>query len=503
MAYRLVIIDDNPITVQSLSQCFDWEKLGVEIAGTALDGIQGKELILRTHPDIVITDINMPDIDGLSMIEQVYDELTSSKIIVITGYDEFQYASRAIKLSVFDFILKPIDDAELQTSLIRAIKALEEEESASVRVEQMREYVRRAQLLSLLTASDAHDTSVKALVQKYGIEFASYFMIAAQSKIGISQPLLRRIDTESSLEGMKVITLIIDDAVVVFCMCENDDQNWKKSAERMAARLLYLEPEFTVAVSNLHHSYHHIRAAYQEAKWMLVESKLLDAYGYIRFFTEKGDTKSTRISELERKCDDLVHNINQAETLYQEVYRKMAEMAKGDTGSLRLMLLHYCTLTVHECLQKDKWAEMMDRVVYDVVNINTGDEACAFLERFFVELDKAGTDSSSVSALVRKVIYFIKMNAIEGLRLEEVAEKFFVSPNYLSSMIKKETGTTYQQHVLFAKINVAKQMLDDTRMRIEEIAHAVGYENYVSFYNMFKRIEGKTPTEYRLRSSLR
>ena len=82
MAYRLVIIDDNPIAVQSLSQCFDWEQLGIEIAGTALDGIQGKELILRTHPDIVITDINMPDIDGLSMIEQVYEHLTTSKIIV-------------------------------------------------------------------------------------------------------------------------------------------------------------------------------------------------------------------------------------------------------------------------------------------------------------------------------------------------------------------------------------------------------------------------------------
>jgi AraC-like DNA-binding protein len=69
-------------------------------------------------------------------------------------------------------------------------------------------------------------------------------------------------------------------------------------------------------------------------------------------------------------------------------------------------------------------------------------------------------------------------------------------------MIKKETGITYQQHVLIAKMGIAKRMLDDTRMRIEEIAHAVGYENYVSFYAAFKRSEGKTPTEYRLRSSI-
>jgi YesN/AraC family two-component response regulator len=94
------------------------------------------------------------------------------------------------------------------------------------------------------------------------------------------------------------------------------------------------------------------------------------------------------------------------------------------------------------------------------------------------------------------------MHAIEGLRLEDLAKKLYVSPNYLSATIKKETGVKYQQHILNAKIKVAKQMLDDTRMRIEEIAHAVGYENYVSFYNTFKRMEGKTPTEYRLRRTV-
>lgn len=500
MAYRLVIIDDNPIAVQSLSQCFDWEQLGIEIAGTALDGIQGKELILRTHPDIVITDINMPDIDGLSMIEQVYEHLTTSKIIVITGYDEFQYASRAIKLSVFDFILKPIDDAELQNSLKRVIKILDEEKIVNIQVKQMRENVRRAQLLSLLTASDAHDTSVKELVQKYGIEFASYFIIVAQSKNGISQPLLRRIDHESNLEGLKIITLIMNDTVVVFCMCDCDDQAWRKSAERMAARLLYLEPEFAIAVSSLQHHYHHIRAAYQEARWLLTESKLLDAYGYIRFYNDSEDIRSSKSTELKKKCQDLAHNINQSEALYQRVYKRLAEAANGDIEALRLMLLHYSTLKVHECLNEEKWAELIDNVVFSVVNVTTAAEACAFLERFYSAISSARSEASSVSSLVQRVLYYIKMNAVEGLRLEEVAEKFFVSPNYLSSMIKKETGTNYQQHVLAAKMNVARQMLDDTRMRIEEIAHAVGYENYVSFYNMFKRFEGKTPTEYRLRS---
>ena len=81
--------------------------------------------------------------------------------------------------------------------------------------------------------------------------------------------------------------------------------------------------------------------------------------------------------------------------------------------------------------------------------------------------------------------------------LEEVAKKFYVSPNYLSCIIHKETGKTYRQHVIEAKMTVAKQMLNDTRMRVEDVAYAVGYENYISFYNVFKRIEHMSPSEYR------
>ena len=84
--------------------------------------------------------------------------------------------------------------------------------------------------------------------------------------------------------------------------------------------------------------------------------------------------------------------------------------------------------------------------------------------------------------------------------MENIAAQFHVSASYLSARIRKETGKTYQQHVLAAKIAAAKQLLDDTRMRIEDIAYSIGYENYISFYNIFKRLEGMTPSEYRFRN---
>ena len=128
MAYKAVLIDDNKNTVLSLEYSLEWENLGIELAGTAYDGRSGKELIEKTDPDIIISDINMPYLDGFTMVEES-GKAEDRIIIVITGYDKFQYASRAIKLAVFDYILKPIDDEELNDSLKRAVRKLDKKHS--------------------------------------------------------------------------------------------------------------------------------------------------------------------------------------------------------------------------------------------------------------------------------------------------------------------------------------------------------------------------------------
>lgn len=123
MLLKVVIIEDNPITVRSLVETIKWETLGCEVAGTALDGEAGCQLILSTRPDIILTDIRMPKCDGLEMIETVRQSVPDCKVIIITGYDQFQYASRAIKLAIFDYLLKPIDSEELINCVRRAVDA--------------------------------------------------------------------------------------------------------------------------------------------------------------------------------------------------------------------------------------------------------------------------------------------------------------------------------------------------------------------------------------------
>ena len=103
----------------------------------------------------------------------------------------------------------------------------------------------------------------------------------------------------------------------------------------------------------------------------------------------------------------------------------------------------------------------------------------------------------SGSLMTRSVLEYIRLHAAEPLRLGDVAELFHINTNYLSLLIKRETGITFHEHVLRAKMDIAHTLLADPRIRVAEVATAVGYSNYISFYNTFKRLEHMTPTEYR------
>lgn len=106
-------------------------------------------------------------------------------------------------------------------------------------------------------------------------------------------------------------------------------------------------------------------------------------------------------------------------------------------------------------------------------------------------------EESKQSLLTSNVLEYIRLHGADKLGLNEVANKFYVSTTYLSALIRKETGVTFHEHVLKAKMEIARGMLSDPRILVDEVASAIGYSNYVSFYNTFKRMEHMTPTEYR------
>jgi len=135
--HSVVIIDDNSIAVRAIVKSTPWEQLGCIVVGTAFDGVEGLDLLLEKKPEIVITDIKMPGYDGLQMIAQMQNTGVMSKYIIISGYNEFEYARSAIRLGVSDFLLKPIRTKDLVDTLRMIVDSLDDMPTSSLEMDEM------------------------------------------------------------------------------------------------------------------------------------------------------------------------------------------------------------------------------------------------------------------------------------------------------------------------------------------------------------------------------
>ena len=503
MSLKVVIVEDNPTTVLSLVKTIDWDVMKCEVAGTAGDGESGGMMIRQLKPDIVLTDIRMPVKSGLDMIADVREDVPDCRFVIITGYDEFQYASQAIKLGVFDYLLKPIDNEEVMRTVRRAAAVTRRQMENDVALEQAENLKMRAQLLTLLTNDSQRGQGVHELLAGAGLQFHTYYIMALQQteERYFSQAVLNRVEAVLARRRMRTVTLLLYDLAVIFVPRGDDGKGWHEEATELACDLFdELVNPVRIGVSGLGQSSHAIRQAYLQARRALWEAALRKGNRACVFYEDQGDgpVGQEHIADTQRQIDELIARAELTDGFAAEAARALAEQSGRQYSNLRAMMFLYTTgLRRRFGLSAD---EELDAVMSGIWFVSTEEDVRLCLK----ELNEAflrRMDMPKQSLLTRNALQYINLHAIEGIQLNDVADKLCVSANYLSALIRKETGVTFHEHMLEARMNVARSMLADPRILVEEVARAVGYGNYISFYNAFKRIEHMTPTEYRNRKA--
>lgn len=503
MSLKVVIVEDNPTTVLSLVKTIDWDVMKCEVAGTAGDGESGGVMIRQLKPDIVLTDIRMPVKSGLDMIADVREDVPDCRFVIITGYDEFQYASQAIKLGVFDYLLKPIDNEEVMRTVRRATAVTRRQMENDVALEQAENLKMRAQLLTLLTNDSQRGQGVHELLAGAGLQFHTYYIMALQQteERYFSQAVLNRVEAVLARRRMRTVTLLLYDLAVIFVPRGDDGKGWHEEATELAYDLFdELVNPVRIGVSGLGQSSHAIRQAYLQARRALWEAALRKGNRACVFYEDQGDgpVGQEHIADTQRQIDELIARAELTDGFAAEAARALAEQSGRQYSNLRAMMFLYTTgLRRRFGLSAD---EELDAVMSGIWFVSTEEDVRLCLK----ELNEAflrRMDMPKQSLLTRNALQYINLHAIEGIQLNDVADKLCVSANYLSALIRKETGVTFHEHMLEARMNVARSMLADPRILVEEVARAVGYGNYISFYNAFKRIEHMTPTEYRNRKA--
>lgn len=522
--YRVLLADDEEDIRVGISQKMQWESLGFTLVGEAANGRDALELAEALKPDVVLTDIRMPFMDGLTLCRLLSDILPASKFVVFSGYDDFEYAKQAVSLNVSEYILKPINASELADILQRLKTQLDSERTQRLNEETLRQqYEENLPLLRELYYTHLMEGRIQPgqemeRAEKLGIGLfgdawvaALAYMSSATKKRELAAISLRELAEENlNIPGLCAKVFLYNDNVAILAGIHDGFSVYDLTAVLDKACALaenYLGLTVTVGVgapvsslSDLHLSADGARTA-------------LDYRGVV------GTRRAIYIGDVEPDAAaEVTFEENDERTLVSAVKLGNEEDVRAAVGALMEKLtssglaLSQCNLFLLEfvtCLLRiARGAGLRTEDVFGsgftgAVQVTDYPDFAALgqwcLEcclRLHGRIRRRRTDSAGHT--VEKAKEFIAAHFGESdLSVEMLCEHLHLSPAYFSTLFKRETGMGFSGYVTEVRMAAAAEALRTTQEKTYLIAHACGYDDPNYFSYVFKRHFGVTPTKYR------
>lgn len=493
-----------------------WGELGASVIGLAKNGLEAYEMIARERPEIVFADIKMPGLDGLELIAKVRGELPETIFIVVSGYDEFQYAKTAMQCGVKHYLLKPCDEGQIQQVLREVIQEIEQRRTREAYIRKIREDFERIlpQTRGKVLRDFATDSNYGAREWEYyrslfGLEFETdkFRLIIFQMEGAFdfeSLFALRKLAEEVIGEKNPYLSTYIGEQVVILI----GDIGLEKTLDlaRTVKRSFfgYYERDLTIAVSEAD-EIESLQTLYRETK----------DYLKYRFYLGEG-------SIITRK--DVAEDQGAAPTLVYDFERVGVLARSGDVPGLRREIddffarlraiagdfsraKTYCLDLLLAIIRQGPQDTLDDRVknLLRLAEMGTLDQIRAYVMQTALEIAEANfrQQKQRYSGQIEKVIQLVREHlSEEDLSLRWLAqEMLYMNVDYLGKLFKKEMNERFTDYLLRMRMDKAREYLEDSGDRkVFEIAELVGFgKNTQYFSQVFKRYFGCTPTEYKKR----
>ena len=540
---KTFLVEDEVVIREMIKKMIPWEQYGFELAGEAADGEMALPLILKCKPDLLITDIKMPFMDGLTLCKLVKKELPDIKIVILSGYDDFNYARQAISIGVEDYLLKPITKNAFTERLQEIYDRYEHERTQKEYYEkfrmEMQEYERNASrdFFESLVRADWNLEEIYQRADRLNLDIVAeaYNILIFSPDISDSScnSVERYSDWEAEVHkkienyflSHPVAVLfrhqVFSYAILVKGQRDSIEQNTRECVETI--RTIMEETgkngDWFVAVgeeadrlSKINQSYHTAVRAYSFR--YLYDGHIL-YYNMLEQVKENSaDTSKTEAVQLK--------NVN-VNALDPEISQKfLSSGLKDETGSFvrdyfhaigqepmeSLVFRNYVVLNIRfsvlSFLKKMGYddAELSREETDDVVEKTSQSiEASVLyaediLKRAIVIRDEnAGNQNRNV---LDQAVNFINEHYMdEEISLNKAAHVANVSANHFSALFSQNMGQTFIEYLTTLRMNKAKELLRCTSRRSSEIAGDVGYKDAHYFSYLFKKTQGMTPSEYR------
>ncbi len=531
--YKIFIVDDEDWIRERLVNTIDWASVGVEVVGDASNGENALECLKTLHPDILLTDICMPEINGLSLIDYINKLDFSIKTIILSGYDEFEYAKSAVRLGAYAYLLKPVDDNELISTVKEAIDSLLLERKKSQLLQDMQQKlednlpIQKKQFIqNLLNGYYKSKQWADEELDFLGLQNKPFLHICfvvemdkpfaadtSPSDIHLIKFSIANI-AEDFLKKIGPYTVIISQSDQIICVVSSDlapepfvrrIKGVSYGISTMIKRLL--DHTVTIGIGNPRDDLVNIEHSFEEARHAALYRDYLgeDSVYSIEsrdkipapFFFKQYDIEALctyvyqacreealacveHILEEFRKQNEKIAPINM-KILFMDI---VFNILKSTSSSKSL-------IEKEDVLDVEFFNRMYALKTFSDLQKNLTEIIDAFIER-----TKSARDGGK-RRIIEMALEFIEKHYREPITLRDVAEIIYINPSYFCKVFKIETGESFVKYLMQYRIDKAKELLHDPRLKIYEVSEQIGYSDVQYFTKIFKAITGVAPTYYR------
>jgi two-component system response regulator YesN len=531
--YKVLIVEDENLIREGIARVIRASCPRYTQIYEARDGEEALSLAIELAPDLIITDIQMPKLNGIEFIEQLKEENPHVAIIIISGYDDFQYAQRGLKLAVKDYMLKPVESSQLAGKLNLIADELDQLRLYRKNQEELQKIVNESLPLyrerlfrNLIDGGESQEELLRRACQ-LGLPLnARYYTIAlirfdpaihkdAHLTDVMVFEMIGEISSRCNFRELELHTFPVKHmelALLIGCNEQTKERSFGSVNEFLTGLGTTLKKHipdhpFNIAIGSLAEVITDLHKAYQQAEeamlYRLSMNRLILNY-------EEIGTPAIPEKQFDKHAEQLLLDLkflNRESALHhlRLYWEEVASATRAHPHWVKLTLLELI-MSVLRVLEENKISldPFLQNKQFDpylnIYRLETSHELQEWLEQFIkmclLEMER-GKVNTSVSH-VEKAKQFIDTRLSDSeLSLRELAANLFLSPNYLRQLFRQETGESYVEYVTRVRMERAVQLLRDSLLKIQDIAEKVGFEEQRYFSSCFKKHYSMTPTEYR------
>ena len=532
--YKILLVDDEILVRDAIRENIDWGKLDCELIGDCENGKQAVEFVKTHEVDIVLTDILMPYMDGMELSHFLHDNYPDVLIVIFSGFGEFEYAKKAIQYNVSEYMLKPVTAMELTKVIENMKEKLDSRKKEQRKMESLTQVSQDYHKNANVIRSKALDCLVKCTrevqvsldeLERMGITFqAASYRVAVFDIDTYSEMYQMDMDKQQESALMAFVLFNVGDEIVVQ---EKAGVVYQEGNNRVC--IIFAGNRTKEFSENIHRICHEIQKKVKEVigletsigigSWVRSPYELIYSY---RLAAKAIDYRYLLGGNLlfdmeEKKTDNSIFLINDLETLTEAIKSGDRRLMEETLGQIETEIKSALVEKSYACIylqqviraigntcqslseEPEKIIAQREALLKAVTEQRTFSQAAALVEKYaqevFDELQELNSSSGQRQGML--AMDYIQKNYMDPcLSLNSICSYLNISTSYLSTIFKEMTGETFIEVLTRVRMEKAKELLENTTMKNYEIAEKVGFSDPHYFGISFKKITGKTPTEY-------